>query len=98
MARITENTIESFAIGLLDKLGYEDFVAPEIMSSKTNFFASGGGLAGKWSGFQKSAISAMPMAPHIVVAGQLTAITADGQVFYSKNQQITYLCNIKTIP
>ena len=30
MTRITENTIESFAIELLDKLGYEFLYAPNI--------------------------------------------------------------------
>ena len=91
MSKITENTIESFAIELFEKLGYEIVRASEIISSKTYFIASGGDLARKWTDLQ---ISAMPLAPHIVVASQITGITADGQMFYSKYQQITYLCNI----
>jgi hypothetical protein len=95
MNRISENTIESFAIELLKKLGYEYIYSPDIMPSKTIFLALGGGLIGKWPGLQ---ISSMPMAIHTVIADQPPIISVDGQVLYSKNQQITYLCNKKAMP
>jgi hypothetical protein len=37
MTRITENTIESFAIGLLNKLGYEYIYAPDIAPEFPSF-------------------------------------------------------------
>jgi type I restriction enzyme, R subunit len=36
MTRITENTIESFAIELLEKLGYEYIYAPDIAPDAEN--------------------------------------------------------------
>jgi type I restriction enzyme R subunit len=36
MTRITENTIEAFAIELLDKLGYEYIYAPDIAPDSEN--------------------------------------------------------------
>lgn len=48
MTRITENTIESFAIGLLNKLGYEYIYAPDIAPEFPSFGGVSEGRGGKF--------------------------------------------------